>query len=164
VKPGTSDPQALRLHLMQVLEALERIPRRINGSHEAEEFLAGEEGVDRLDAICMMLIAVGEAFKQIDRKTGGHLLPRYPEVDWVGVKGVRDVVAHGYFDVDADQVFAICQQDGCPSPVADGAPHDRRSCRLGPGRRAASGWGMIRPLSSRTHLGHHMKAIEGKPP
>ena len=27
------------------------------------------------------------------------------------MKGVRDVVAHGYFDVDADQVFAICQQD-----------------------------------------------------
>ncbi len=59
----------------------------------------------------MMRIAVGEAFKQIDRKTDGKLLPRYPEVDWVGVKGVRDVVAHGYFDVDADQVFAICQHD-----------------------------------------------------
>lgn len=82
-----SDPQALRLHLMQVLEALERIPRRFNEIQEAEDFLASDEGVDRLDAICMMLIAVGEAFKQIDRKTGGQLLPRYPEVDWVGVKG-----------------------------------------------------------------------------
>ncbi len=106
-----SDPQALRLHLMQVIAALERIPRRFTGIHQAEDFLASDEGVDRLDAICMMLIAVGEAFKQIDRKTDGKLLPRYPEVDWVGVKGVRDVVAHGYFDVDADQVFAICQHD-----------------------------------------------------
>ena len=106
-----SDPQALRQHLMQVLEALERIPRRFSGIDEAKDFLNSDEGVDRLDAICMMLIAVGEAFKQIDRKTGGQLLPRYPEVDWVGVKGVRNVVAHGYFDVDAEQVFAICQQD-----------------------------------------------------
>jgi uncharacterized protein with HEPN domain len=106
-----SDPQALRLHLMQVLDALERIPRRFSGINEAKDFLNSHEGVDRLDAICMMLIVVGEAFKQIDRKTGGKLLPRYPEIDWVGVKGVRDVVAHGYFDVDADQVFAICQQD-----------------------------------------------------
>jgi uncharacterized protein with HEPN domain len=105
------DPQALRLHLMQVLAALERIPRRFAGIHEAGDFLASDEGLDRLDAICMMLIAVGEALKQIDRKTGGQLLARYPEVDWAGVKGVRDVVAHGYFDVDADQVFAICQQD-----------------------------------------------------
>ena len=107
-----SDPQALRLHLMQVLDALERIPRRFSGVDEAEDFLASDQGVDRLDAICMMLIAVGEAFKQIDRKTDGETpapLPR--DRHWVGVKGVSDVVAHGYFDVDADQVFAICQHD-----------------------------------------------------
>ena len=53
----------------------------------------------------MVLIAVGEAFKQIDRKTDGKLLARYPEVDWAGVMGVRDVIAHGYFDVDADEVL-----------------------------------------------------------
>lgn len=105
------DPRVLRLHLEQVREALERIPRRFAPISRAEDFLSSAEGLDRLDAICMMLIAVGEAFKQIDRKTEGRLLPRYPEVDWVGVKGVRDVVAHGYFDVDEDQVFAICQQD-----------------------------------------------------
>jgi uncharacterized protein with HEPN domain len=103
------DPRALRLHLEQIREALERIPRRFAPISRAEDFLSSVEGLDRLDAICMMLIAVGEAFKQIDRKTEGRLLPRYPEVDWVGVKGVRDVVAHGYFDVDEDQVFAICQ-------------------------------------------------------
>ncbi|MDN5935872.1 MAG: DUF86 domain-containing protein [Nitrosospira sp.] len=65
------------------------------------------EGQDRLDAICMVLVAVGEAFKQTD----GKLLARYPGVDWTGVKGVRDVIAHGYFEVDAEEVFAICQDD-----------------------------------------------------
>ena len=25
--------------------------------------------------------------------------------------GVRDVIAHGYFDVDVEQVFAICKND-----------------------------------------------------
>ncbi|MBT3187724.1 MAG: DUF86 domain-containing protein [Anaerolineae bacterium] len=25
--------------------------------------------------------------------------------------GVRNVIAHGYFDVDAEQVFEICQDD-----------------------------------------------------
>lgn len=56
-------------------------------------------------------MTVGEAFKRIDRKTNGELLSRYPDVDWSGVKGVRDVIAHGYFDIDADQVFAICNED-----------------------------------------------------
>ena len=59
----------------------------------------------------MILIAVGEAFKQIDSTTEGKLLARYPEVDWSGVMGVRDVIAHGYFDVDVDEVFSICRTD-----------------------------------------------------
>ena len=106
-----SDPSVLRERLESVLEALERIPRRLAGVSSAEYFTQTEEGKDRLDAICMILIAVGEAFKQIDRKTQGKLLARYPEVDWAGVMGVRDVIAHGYFDIDVDEVFGICQTD-----------------------------------------------------
>jgi uncharacterized protein with HEPN domain len=90
---------------------LERIPRRFAGITTSEDFIDNPEGQDRLDAICMVLIAVGETFKQVDRQTDGKLLARYPDVDWTGVKGVRDVIAHGYFDVDAEEVFAICQND-----------------------------------------------------
>jgi len=97
--------------LEDVLEALERIPRRFAGITTPEDFFDNPEGQDRLDAICMVLVGVGEAFKQVDRITDGKLLARYPDVDWTGVKGVRDVIAHGYFDVDAEEVFAICQDD-----------------------------------------------------
>lgn len=34
-----------------------------------------------LDSICMMLIAVGENFKSIDRMTESNLLAQYPEVN-----------------------------------------------------------------------------------
>jgi uncharacterized protein with HEPN domain len=105
------DSTLLREQLEAVLEALERIPRRFAGISRAEDFYSSEEGRDRLDAICMTLIAVGEAFKKIDRKTEGKLLSRYPQVDWSGVKGVRDVIAHEYFDIDGEEVFGICQDD-----------------------------------------------------
>ena len=59
----------------------------------------------------MTLIAVGEAFKHIDRKTAGQLLPRYEGIDWKGVMDVRDVIAHGYFDVDEEQIFVICKNN-----------------------------------------------------
>ncbi|HNV22386.1 MAG TPA: DUF86 domain-containing protein [Candidatus Hydrogenedentes bacterium] len=59
----------------------------------------------------MVLVASGEAFKRIDRKTNGRFLRNYPEIEWEGVMGVRDVIAHGYFDVDPDQVFDICKND-----------------------------------------------------
>jgi len=59
----------------------------------------------------MILIAVGEEFKAIDRKTGGSLLSQYHGTDWRGIIGVRDFLAHGYFQVDAEQLFDICGKD-----------------------------------------------------
>lgn len=64
-----------------------------------------------MDAICMILIAAGEEFKSIDRKTDGKLLIHYPNVKWRGLMGVRDVLAHGYFQVNAEQLYDICQND-----------------------------------------------------
>ena len=106
-----SDATLLRERLEDVLEALGRIPRRFAAVPSAEYFTQTDDGKDRLDSICMILIAVGEAFKQIDQKTEGKLLARYPGIEWSGVKGVRDVIAHGYFEIDAEEVFNICQTD-----------------------------------------------------
>jgi uncharacterized protein with HEPN domain len=106
-----SDITLLRERLESILEALKRIPRRFAAVSSAEYFTITEDGKDRLDAICMILIAVGEAFKQIDKKTQGKLLARYPEIEWSGVMGVRDVIAHGYFEIDVEEVFSICQTD-----------------------------------------------------
>jgi uncharacterized protein with HEPN domain len=109
-----SEPALLRDRLENVLEALEKIMRRFAHIRTVDDFVLSEAGMDRLDGICMLLIAIGEAFKQIDRSTGGELLARYPEIDWAGVKGVRDVIAHEYFDIDAEQIFGICKADISP--------------------------------------------------
>ena len=44
-----------------------------------------------------MLIAIGESLKNLDKITGGSLLAKYPEVDWKGAKGARDIISHHYF-------------------------------------------------------------------
>lgn len=53
----------------------------------------------------------GEELKNIDRKTEGKWLSRYPAINWRGAIGVRDVFAHTYFQVNAEQLFDICQND-----------------------------------------------------
>ena len=88
------DQKLLVERLKTVLEALERIPRRFQGMSHPEDFRVSEIGIDRMDAICMILIAAGEEFKNIDRQTEGTLFSRYP-FDWRGAIGVRDVMAHG---------------------------------------------------------------------
>ncbi len=97
--------------LENILKSLQHIPRRFANIKAPSDFRKDNEGIDRLDSICMSLIAAGEAFKRIDDKTKGELLKEYPEIEWRGVMGVRDVIAHGYFDVDVEQVFDICQHD-----------------------------------------------------
>ena len=39
--------------------------------------------------------------------TNKQLLAKYPEVDWKGVMGIRDIIAHHYFDIDESIVFDV---------------------------------------------------------
>jgi uncharacterized protein with HEPN domain len=97
--------------LRQIQEAGKRIERRFSPVRHPDDFLITDEGLDRLDAICMMLIAIGESLKNLDKLTKGELLARYPGVDWKGAKGARDIISHHYFDLNAEAVFGICQKD-----------------------------------------------------
>ena len=76
--------------------------QEVNG---ADDYLLSPEGMKNLAASCMLIEAIGESVKKIDRKTGGLLLPLRPEIPWKLVMGMRDHIAHGYFDIDADVVF-----------------------------------------------------------
>jgi len=95
--------------LSQILTAAHRVERRCKGIFEPDDFLVSDAGIDRLDAICMMLIAIGESLKNLDRVTDVKLLVKFPEVDWKGAKGMRDIISHHYFDLNAEVVFSICK-------------------------------------------------------
>jgi len=56
----------------------------------------------------MQLINIGEALKQIDILTEQKLLQNYIEIDWQRAKGMRDIITHHYFDIDAETVFMVC--------------------------------------------------------
>lgn len=57
-----------------------------------------------------MLIAIGESLKYLDKISDGKLFERYNEVDWKGAKGIRDIISHHYFDVDAEIIFSVCKE------------------------------------------------------
>ncbi|OGP50630.1 MAG: antitoxin [Deltaproteobacteria bacterium RBG_13_43_22] len=105
------DKTLLRDKLEQINEAVARIERRFSGIGSPSDFTTTELNQDKLDAIAMLLIAIGESFKKIDRETEGEFLRKYPDIDWKGVIGVRDVLAHDYFDLDAEEIYKICKYD-----------------------------------------------------
>jgi hypothetical protein len=49
MKPSTSDSQLIHHILAKILTAVERIERRFVGIRDGDDFLATDEGLDRLD-------------------------------------------------------------------------------------------------------------------
>ena len=77
----------------------------------ADDYLLSPEGTKVLAATCMLIEAIGEAYKRIDEKTEGTLLPEYEGIPWKAVKGIRDRIAHGYFEIDAEIIYEAVTRD-----------------------------------------------------
>ncbi len=95
--------------LSQIYKSTRTILKRFEPIESSEDFTDSEEGFEKLDSICMQLIAIGESLKNLDKITDKSLLKKYPEIEWKKVIGMRDVITHHYFDLDAEIVFDVCE-------------------------------------------------------
>ena len=59
----------------------------------------------------MLFIAIGESLKNIDKLTDRQLLQKYDSVDWKAIKGMRDVLSHHYFDINAEAIYNVCKEE-----------------------------------------------------
>lgn len=75
------------------------------------------------DAVRVRLIEIGEAVKAIDR----DLLAQEPEIPWADIAGMRDQLAHRYFDTEHAIVYATITNDLPPLAAAAQRLLDRRS-------------------------------------
>lgn len=95
--------------LNQLQDATNTILKRSASFASANDFTGSDGGMVVFDSICMLLIAIGEGLKNLDKVTLGTLLPRYPDIDWKNAKGMRDIISHHYFKVDAEVIFHVCK-------------------------------------------------------
>lgn len=78
---------------------------------QADDYYLSPGGMQKLAASCMLIEAIGEGIHQIDDITEGKLFPERPEIPWEDVIGIRNHIAHGYFDIDGEVVYGIIKQD-----------------------------------------------------
>lgn len=97
--------------LEQIIEAIKIVQERCAYATCENDFMDTKEGQEKLDSICMKLIAVGESLKNIDKITDKKLLSYYPQIEWKKIKGIRDFISHHYFDLDAEVIFGICKNN-----------------------------------------------------
>lgn len=104
--------ELMAFHTLELIKnSLEQIEIRCSDVQSTDDFLLSDSGMMKLDSICMKLIAIGESIKNLDKITNKELLVKYQEIPWKNVMGIRDIIVHHYFDVDADEIFRICKED-----------------------------------------------------
>ncbi|MBU0712578.1 hypothetical protein KKA87_11785 [bacterium] len=83
------DSELVKDILENLLWAIDQIGKRFDRIKKSDDFLQDDTGLEKLDSICMQLINIGEAIKQIDKITNSTLLNKYPEIDWKKVHPVK---------------------------------------------------------------------------
>ena len=96
--------------LHQIENAAQKVVQRFQVINNPNDFTGTAAGVEKMDAICMMLIVIGESLKNLDKISEQKLLTQYPNVDWKKAKGMRDIITHHYSDIDAETVFFTCKR------------------------------------------------------
>ena len=97
--------------LKEIEKAILRLQERTMHIRCTDDFLLSPEGMEKLDAACMLLIAIGESLKSFDKVTEKQMLSTYPASPWSNVMGVRDIIAHHYFNIDAEEIFEIVHSE-----------------------------------------------------
>ena len=97
--------------LKQIRESIHNLELWNAPYSDVNEMLISPDGVKTLAADCMLIEAIGEGFKRIDERTNQMLLPSRPEIPWKAVKGMRDHIAHGYFDINNELVWDVVKND-----------------------------------------------------
>lgn len=97
--------------LEQINTAIGQLKEWNEDVNDADEFYLSSSGMQKLAANSMLIEAIGEGIRKIDEHSQGQLLPLRPEIPWSDVIGMRNRIAHGYFEVDAELVLATIKND-----------------------------------------------------
>lgn len=101
------DEELLYYSLKRIASTIERLINNSKAIDDSQYYVLSTAGMERLESTCMLLLAIGESIKSIDKMTQKQLLANYPEVDWKGAMGICDIIAHHYFDIDEYIVFDV---------------------------------------------------------
>lgn len=86
--------------LESIIEATDKILEYTSGFNQADEF---DNDHIIFDATMMNFVVIGEMVN----KLSDDFKIAHPELEWNKIKGFRNIVAHDYFGIDAEEVWQI---------------------------------------------------------
>ena len=97
----------INLHLEALLESIEKIKLYSKDFLNADEFYHEPKS---FDATMMQFILIGEVISRIDI----DFKNKYNHIPWQKIKDFRNIIAHDYFGIDADEIWDILQNKLLP--------------------------------------------------
>lgn len=94
-------PRDSRVYLEDILGAITKI-QRYTRDLSCTSFALDDKTID---AVVRNLEVIGEAVKQLP----SDLRARHPGVEWQKIAGLRDILIHQYFGIDADIIWDIVE-------------------------------------------------------
>jgi len=91
-------------YLDHMLEAAQQACSYAEGLRK-KDFIADKR---TQQAVILNLVIIGEAATKL-LKDYSKFLDQHPDVPWRSMKGMRNRIAHGYFDIDLDVVWETMQ-------------------------------------------------------
>lgn len=101
-----SQPFRLSSYLGHILEAIERCQSYVEDLDELT-FLQDRK---TQDAVIRMFEVIGEASNNV-RRQHPEVIAAHPEIPFAQVVGMRNVLSHGYFQVDLELVWTTIHRD-----------------------------------------------------
>ena len=89
--------------LLGIADAIQAVDLYTAPFTSADEFYATRVN---FDAAMMNFIVIGEMVDRIS----DTFKTAHPEVDWKQIKGLRNIIAHDYFGVDAEELWQIIKK------------------------------------------------------
>ena len=92
----------IKFELLSLIEAIDKIKLYSKDFLYAEDFYHDQKS---FDATMMQFVVIGEVVSRLDE----NFKKQHNKVPWQKIKDFRNIIAHDYFGIDADEIWDIIQ-------------------------------------------------------
>lgn len=98
---------SIRFNLIALIEAIEKVELYSKDFVDADSFYHDQKS---FDASMMQFVVIGEIIVRLDE----NFKATHPHIPWQKIKDFRNIIAHDYFGIDADEIWDIIQNKLLP--------------------------------------------------
>ena len=120
--------ERILLTLNSISETIEQLIDWNKNVNSTDDYYTSPVGMQLLAANCTLITAIGEGINRINRLSPDFLSDNFPDIPWVDIIGMRNRIAHGYFELDAEIILDAIKT-GVP-PLQDAILKAIDICRL----------------------------------